>query len=198
MHALIVVSHPDSASLTHAVARQLMAGLGTHPGTTSELADLAAEGFDPRFTLADLAQFNGSGPVGPDILAEQRRIDRANLLVLVYPVYWWSMPGLLKGWIDRVFTGGWAYAEKPGGGTEGRLGRLPVQLLGIGGGDAGTYARHGYAEAMRTQIDHGIFGYCGAPLVGSDLLLHEDAASRERALRRAFEIGAGLTVAVAQ
>ncbi|MBL6458560.1 NAD(P)H-dependent oxidoreductase [Belnapia sp. T6] len=198
MHALIVVSHPDPASLTHAVARQVMAGLGTHPDTTSELADLAAEGFDPRFTLTDVAQFNGRGAAGPDILAEQRRIDRADLLVLVYPVYWWSMPGLLKGWIDRVFTGGWAYAELPGGGTEKRLGRLPVQLLGIGGADAGTMARRGYAEAMRTQIDHGIFGYCGAPVVGSDLLLHEDAPSRERALRRAFEIGAGLAVAVAQ
>lgn len=33
--------------------------------------------------------------------------------MLVYPVYWWSMPGLLKGWIDRVFTNGWAYDEGP-------------------------------------------------------------------------------------
>jgi putative NADPH-quinone reductase len=43
-----------------------------------------------------------------DVLAEQARIDRADALVLVFPIYWWSLPGLLKGWIDRVFVNGWA------------------------------------------------------------------------------------------
>lgn len=47
-----------------------------------------------------------------------------------------------------------------------KLGHLQVQLIGVGGADGGTYERHGYAEAMRTQIDHGIFDYCGARVVG--------------------------------
>ncbi|SDE04605.1 NAD(P)H-dependent oxidoreductase [Belnapia rosea] len=192
MHALVVTSHPSAASFTHAVARQVIAGLDAHPGHTSEMADLTAEGFDPRFTATDLALFERRGAADASVLAEQQRIDRADLLVLVYPVYWWSMPGLLKGWIDRVFTQGWAYDEGPDGATVKLLGRLAVQLVGIGGADQGTYARHGYADAMRTQIDHGIFGYCGAPVVGSDFLLHPDAPSRERALRQALDIGAGL------
>ncbi len=195
MHALVVVAHPDTASFTHAVARQVIAGIETHPGHTSELADLAAEGFDPRFTVADLGLFNRRGAAEASVLAEQQRIDRADLLVLAYPVYWWSMPGLLKGWIDRVFTQGWAYDDLPEGRTVKMLGRLAVQLIGIGGADQRTYARHGYADAMQTQIDHGIFGYCGAPVVGSDLLLHSDAPSREKALRQAFEIGSRLAVA---
>jgi NAD(P)H dehydrogenase (quinone) len=195
MHALVVTAHPDAASLTHAVARQVIAGIEAHPGHTSEMADLAAEGFDPRFTATDIELFKRRGAADASVPAEQQRIDRADLLVLVYPVYWWSMPGLLKGWIDRVFTQGWAYDDVPEGTTVKMLGRLAVQLVGIGGADQRTYARHGYADAMRTQIDHGIFGYCGAPVVGSDFLLHSDAPSREKALRQAFDIGGRLAVA---
>jgi len=195
MHALVVTAHPDAASLTHAVARRVAEGIEAHPGHTSEMADLAAEGFDPRFTHGDIELFKRRGAADASVLAEQQRIDGADLLVLVYPVYWWSMPGLLKGWIDRVFTQGWAYDDAPEGGTVKMLGRLAVQLIGIGGADQRTYARRGYADAMRTQIDQGIFGYCGAPVVGSEFLLHADAPSREEALRRAFEIGSGLAVA---
>lgn len=194
MHALVVTAHPDAASFTHAVARQVIAGIEALPSHTSEIADLAAEGFDPRFTIADVELYKRREATDASVLAEQQRIDRADLLVLVYPVYWWSMPGLLKGWIDRVFAQGWAYEDVPDGRTVKKLSRLAVQLIGIGAADEGTYARHGYANAMRTQIDHGIFGYCGARVVGSNLLLHFDAPSRESALREAFNIGHELAV----
>ena len=40
---------------------------------------------------------------------EQQRLDRADALVLVYPIYWWSFPAQLKGWIDRVFIQDWVH-----------------------------------------------------------------------------------------
>ena len=55
-----------------------------------------------------------------------------------------------------------------------KLQHLNVHLVGIGGADAQTYARRGYDTAMKTQIDHGIFDYCGAPVVTSELLLQSD------------------------
>lgn len=173
MHALIVLSHPDSGSLTHAVATRLADGVGA-TGHTASLADLAAEGFDPRFSAADIAAHRGQAPIPADIHAEQQRIDRADALVLVYPVYWWSMPGLLKGWIDRVFSNGWAYDDRSGKGIRKLLGRLPVHLVALGGADLRTYARHGYFGAMRTQIDHGIFDYCGAPVATTELMVDTD------------------------
>lgn len=196
MHALIVVSHPNPDSLTHAVAAQVAQGvassssLGRH---TTEIADLAAEGFDPRFTAADTALALNQGLPSPDVAAEHARLARADALVLVYPVYWWSFPALLKGWIDRVFTQGWAYAEGADGKLTKKLGHLPVHLLGIGGADTGTYERHGYLEAMKTQIDRGIFGYCGAPVASSRLLLQssgQDMAAAHLAVAR--ELGSGL------
>jgi NAD(P)H dehydrogenase (quinone) len=171
MHALIVVSHPNPDSLTHAVAAQVAQGVQHAQPHTLELADLVAEGFDPRFTANDVALASGQAVPDAGVAAEHARLDRADALVLVYPIYWWSFPALLKGWIDRVFTNGWAYADGGDGRVEKKLGRLPVHLLAIGGADQRTYARHGYFGAMKAQIDHGIFGYCGARVATSELLL---------------------------
>ena len=168
MHALIVVAHPDNQSLTHRVAAELAANITRPHGF--EVADLHAEGFDPRFNPEDLALFRNQSAVPADVLAEQARIDRADALVLVYPVYWWSFPGLLKGWIDRVFTGGWAYDQA----EQGLLQRLPVHLVAIAGAGPRTYDKHGYSVVMHTQIEHGIFGYCGARVASSVLLTQAD------------------------
>lgn len=190
MHALIVVSHPSPKSLTHSVAGQIAEGISqAGDGHSFEIADLAAEGFDPRFKAADITSFETRVPPPADVLAEQARIDRADALVLVYPVYWWSMPALLKGWIDRVFTGGWAHDDRPGAKDRKKLGRLRVHLVAIGGADMRTYARHGYFGAMKTQIDHGIFDYCGAKVVRSELLLIPEAEDQSVHLEAARIMG---------
>jgi NAD(P)H dehydrogenase (quinone) len=190
MHALIVTVHPETTSLTHSIAARIAEGVSESGGENSfELADLAAEGFDPRFSEADLAVHRKQAPPPADVAAEQARIDRADALVLVYPVYWWSMPGLLKGWIDRVFANGWAYDEGPDTKLVKKLQRLKVHLVGIGGADAGTYGRHGYFDAMKTQIDHGIFDYCGACVATSELLLDSQAPNQSAHLETARAIG---------
>lgn len=144
MHALIVVAHHHPRSLTHALAARIAEGV-VRAGHSAETADLAAEGFEPRFGLADHAVHRGQASPPADVLAEQARIDRADTLVLVYPIYWWSMPALLKGWIDRVFSNGWAFDYSIGGDLRKKLQRLRVVLVGVGGADAGTFERHGYA-----------------------------------------------------
>lgn len=199
MHALVVVAHPDPKSLSHGVAAQLAEAVSQSGlGNTAEIADLAAEAFDPRFTTADIAVHLRQVPPSADVAAEQARIDRADALVLVYPVYWWSMPGLLKGWIDRVFANGWAYDESPQTGLVKKLRHLPVHLVALGGGDQRTYARHGYFGAMKTQIDHGIFNYCGARVVTSELLLQSDAQFPASHLEAARMIGRNLFKVSAQ
>ncbi|MCF7750713.1 NAD(P)H-dependent oxidoreductase [Bacillus subtilis subsp. subtilis] len=174
MHTLIVTSHPHPGALTHAVAAQIARGITTTaPTATVEFADLAAEGFDPRLTRADLEGHQRRHPFPADVLAEQARLDRANTLVLVFPVYWWAMPAQLKGWIDRVFSNGWAYDDSTGH-VQKKLAHLPVHLVGLGGADLRTWSKRGYDTAMKTQIDTGIFDYCGAPVASSTLLLEVD------------------------
>lgn len=191
MHALIVLAHPTPRSLTHGIADRIAEGVAlSNRANSSEIADLAAERFDPRFTAADLAVHRRQAPPSSDVLAEQARIDRADALVLVFPVYWWSMPALLKGWIDRVFANGWAFDYRSSDSRlVKKLGRLPVHLVAIAGTDEATYARRGYANAMKTQIEHGIFDYCGARVTSSHLLHDSESQDPNLHLDTARAIG---------
>ncbi|MCV3768150.1 NAD(P)H-dependent oxidoreductase [Rhizobium sp. TRM95796] len=195
MHSLLVIAHPEAGSYTNAVAEQVIAGLKEDPQNTVEIANLTVEGFDPRYTGADYRAFRDGTAPPADVVAEQARIDRADLLILIFPVYWWSMPAILKGWIDRVFTNGWAYIDASGQETTRLLGRLAIQTVAIGGATQRTYDKRGYAQAIRTQIDEGIFGYVGARMIGSELLLPLDAVSSQAGLQRAREIGESLSAA---
>ncbi|MDB6442696.1 NAD(P)H-dependent oxidoreductase [Pseudomonas sp. 21TX0197] len=190
MHALIVVAHHDPHSLTHGLAAKIAEGITlAHDTDTFEIADLAAEGFDPRFGFADHAVHHREALPPADVLAEQARIDRADALVLVYPIYWWSMPALLKGWIDRVFSNGWAFdfsLDKP---FVKKLQRLKVHLVAVGGADADSFQRHGYDEAMTVQIDHGIFDYCGARVISSQRLLESETLDPAAHLEAAQALG---------
>jgi NAD(P)H dehydrogenase (quinone) len=167
-------------------------------GYSIEVIDLHREGFDPRFTEQDHAHFWG-GPIPDDIAAMHRRVESADRLAFVFPVYWWSMPALMKGWIERVFTGGWAYQFGKGVEDRGKepptslLGNVPTTLIGIAGSTKRTYDKYRYAEAMRTQLDVGIFAYCGVTDVESHLIYDvegdHNAPVREQGLHQARDIG---------
>ncbi len=170
MKALLVVAHPATNSLTHGLARTVAQEIADG-GHSYEIADLTAEKFDPRYDLADRALFQGQAVASEAVRTEQKRIESADALVIIYPVYWWSMPGLLKGWIDRVFTNGWAYEEIPGEvKSVKKLGKLPVHLLAIAGAEKQAFEKRAYRTAMVTQIEIGIFDYCGAPLAQSEIV----------------------------
>ena len=73
-----------------------------------------------------------------DVHAEQRALASADLIVLQHPIYWYSMPALLKLWIDDVFALGWAYGE---GGTA--LVGKSMQWVVTTGGDFCAYTPEG-------------------------------------------------------
>jgi len=193
MQALIVVSHPLKTSLTHAAAAAIAQGIVEEsPANTFEIADLTQENFNPVFSAEDMAAFQQTAVPPSDVTAEQARIDNADALVLVFPVYWWSMPGLLKGWIDRVFANGWAYEETAEGKVVKKLGHLPVHLVALGAAGEGVYERHGYTSAFNAQIAHGIFDYCGAPVITNEILLMPELKTPEACLEAAQDIGRGV------
>ncbi|MGJ9421770.1 NAD(P)H-dependent oxidoreductase [Aeromicrobium sp. CF3.5] len=162
VHTLVVTAHADPRSLTHHIATEV--GRTAGGWGTVEIADLATQGFDPRFSAEDRATYLGLGDIPADVASEQARLDRATDVVLVFPVYWWSMPALLKGWIDRVFINGWAFDHDPSKGIRPQLGKLTTHVVPVAASDQGLYDRHGYEKAMRTQIEHGLVEYCGSPL----------------------------------
>jgi NAD(P)H dehydrogenase (quinone) len=107
---------------------------------------------------------------------------------MIFPVWWWSVPAMLKGWIDRVWNRGWAYDES----------RLKLErglLIEVASGGPKTYDGHrGYRSAMETQLVQGVLDYCSVPQSRLELLLgatgdeekRKTLLSRARALGRAF------------
>ncbi len=93
--ALIVVAHPAQPSLSHSIAGHIAEELAQR-GAEVEIADLHLEGFSPAMTAADVALYRGIGTVPADIVREQARIDRADLLIIAFPVYWWTLMPLQK------------------------------------------------------------------------------------------------------
>ncbi len=102
------------------------------------------------------------------------------MLVFVFPVYWWSVPGLLKGWFDRVLTLNWAYKVAEDGRIVGNLRKVPVRLIATAGSDVAGFDKHGYSTAIRTQLVEGVFGFCGLKDVTLDILYQADTASSEQ------------------
>lgn len=175
MRLLTIFSHPFTdkypAEVMHRFHKPFQ-----EAGHKIDLLDLHAEDFDPRFTKADHAHFWG-GPIPEDVAAFHARVEQADRLAFIFPVYWWGMPAMMKGWIERVFTGDWAYVFGAGVKDRGKvapptslLGNRPTILIGIAGSRKATYDKYGYADAMRTQIDVGTFAYCGITDVQSHLL----------------------------
>ena len=70
-----------------------------------------------------------------DVTAEQEALARAQLIVWLHPFYWYSVPGMLKHWFDKVLERGWAY----GAGGHALAGKYCLWVPTVGG-DEDTYA----------------------------------------------------------
>lgn len=178
--ALIVTAHPAKNALNHSLSARIAATL-REQGVQVEIADLHAEGFSPVMSGADLDLYHGDVSALPaEILREQQRVDRADMLVFVFPIYWWSVPGILKGWFDRVLTLNWAYKVAADGRIQGSLRDVPVRLIATAGSDLAGFDKHGYTNAMQAQIVDGVFGFCGLKNVKLDILYQADTATPQQ------------------
>ena len=188
MHVLTVLCHPSSTSFSHSVAARFLDGARS-AGHSTELADLYAEKFDPILTERDLQQFDGV-PMPQDVLREQARIERADALCLVYPMWWYGPPAMMKGWFDRVWSAGWAYRWEHD--PEGSLlaARPCTMLIPTGASDA-QLRRWGYREEIEHLWRYGILGYCGVDPIRIELLIDSafDAGLHARHLDTAYQAG---------
>lgn len=189
MKILIVQAQPDAASFSAAVEASFTRG-ALAAGHSVDTINLVNDGFSSDFGQSDLDRYHGKAPVPPDVRDHQARVDAADALVLVFPIYWWSFPAVLKGWIDRVFIGGWAFRFE-GGKVVGTMRDIPVHLLGVGGGSNDSYIRHGYYTAFDTQVATGIFKFCGVRRVHTHLLLDVESGAeyRDAHLKTVEELG---------
>jgi NAD(P)H dehydrogenase (quinone) len=183
VHVLVVFCHPLRSSYCGTILDRFTEGLG-RVGHTHEIADLHAEKFDPVFAEADFAQFHGR-PMEARVLTEQARVDRADALALISPIWWLSLPAMLKGWFDRVWSNGWAYEweHDPEGSL---LSERPFLFLLTAAGSAGTWQRYGYGAAFDAALRLGLLGWCGAG--ESTVAILHDTGFGEETMRRHADV----------
>ena len=177
MNVLIVHAHPEPRSFTAAMKNAAVATLSA-AGHAVVVSDLYAQAFDPIAAATDfgdradpdyliyaLEQRHGyeTGTLAPDIAAEVEKLKACDLLLLSFPLFWFSVPAILKGWIDRVLLSGLTYGGKrfyDRGGLAGKKATIGI-TLGARPHMFGRDAIHGELETMLRPLLRGTLYYTG-------------------------------------
>ena len=184
MRILLVVCHPRRDSLTSAIAGRFCAG-AVEAGHTIEWADLYHEGFDPLLREADEPDRSITGKKYSDaVQQEMARVERNEAIVMIFPVWWWSLPAMLKGWIDRVWNRDWAYGAC-------KLPHTHGLMIGIASSSEASFDKRDYLKAMQIQLETGIMAYCGIAEPRLEVLYEStrNDASGEALLHRGYDLG---------
>ena len=177
MKTFAVVAHPEPRSFNGALFRAAVEALES-AGHEVRTSDLYAMGFDPassrrNFTSVKEAGFlklqieemhaTDVGGFAPEIEAEIRKVEWCDLMIWQFPLWWFSVPAILKGWVDRVFAMGRVYGQ-------GRIydsgvfrGKRAVLSVTTGGPEA-SYVRGGFngdINAILRPIHRGMLRFVG-------------------------------------
>lgn len=163
MKHLVLYAHPNPESFNHAILETAVNALKSK-GDEVTVRDLYAMKFQPVLTPEDTASMR-SGQTPADIKAEQDYITAAGTITLIYPIWWTGIPAILKGYIDRVFSYGFAY----GSGEEGIIKLLTGRkglIINTHGTPKDVYDQIGMTDGLKVTSDTGIFGFVGIEPAG--------------------------------
>ncbi|MEQ8665436.1 MAG: NAD(P)H-dependent oxidoreductase [Rhodospirillales bacterium] len=177
MKVLIVHAHPEPKSFSSAMkdAAKATLELAGHEVTVSDLyamnfkAVADADDFgtrrDPDYLNYALEQRanHEAGELALDIAGEIEKVLACDLLILNAPVFWFSVPAIMKGWIDRVFVSGAFYGGRRFYDRGGLTGKSALLTMTLGGREHmfGDDAVHGDLETMLRPLLRGTLHYVG-------------------------------------
>jgi NAD(P)H dehydrogenase (quinone) len=181
MNVLLVYAHPEPKSLNGSLKDFAVQRLEA-AGHQVRVSDLYAMQWKAPLDAGDsLAPANGTpfhpslaskhafenGLQSPDIAREQEKLKWADAVILQFPLWWFSMPAILKGWIERVYAFGFAYGvgehsdsrwgNRYGEGT--LAGKRAMLMVTTGGGNP-TTMRAGSTDRSRTSCSRSITASC--------------------------------------
>ncbi|CAN7424244.1 NAD(P)H-dependent oxidoreductase [Bosea sp. LjRoot90] len=198
MKVLLVFAHPERRSLNGALRDVAVAELEAQ-GHEVRVTDLYAEGWKSEVDRADFPNWPRdeglrvgtaskksfeAGNLTDDVKAEIEKLLWADTLILQFPLWWYTMPAILKGWVDRVYAYGFAYGvgehsdrrwgERFGEGT--LAGKRAMLIVTAGGWEEHYSARgiNGPIEDLLFPINHGILYYPGYDVLPSFVVYQVD------------------------
>lgn len=177
MHIFIVHAHPEPQSFNHALTAMAQQVL-SEQGHEVKVSDLYRMNFDAvssrkNYTtckdanffkpqLEEVYAYEHDGFI-PEIKAEMEKLVWCDMLIFQFPLWWFSLPAILKGWVDRVFAMGFAY----GGGRiydKGVFRGKRAMLSLTTGGPERMYKTGGFNGDIDTilfHIQHGMLYFVG-------------------------------------
>jgi len=201
MNILIVHAHPEPRSFNGAMTRTAVATL-REAGHDVMLSDLYAMHWNPVSSRANFTTVadpdylkpqaeemlaTERGGFAPDIEGELRKLEAADLMIWQFPLWWFGLPAILKGWVDRVFTMGRTY----GGGhiyDTGRFRGRRALLSFTTGGPAPAYNEDGFngdIDAIIRPVQRGMLQFLGFEVLARQTVFGAariEEAQRTRAL----------------
>jgi len=113
MRFLILFAHPDQGSFDAALHRRVIDVLRGN-GHEIDDCDLYAEGFQPVLALEERRKYNDEKAPHAEVAAHIERLQEAQGLIFVFPTWFYGMPAILKGYLDRVWLPGIAFTMVKG------------------------------------------------------------------------------------
>lgn len=185
VNILLIYAHPESRSLNGSLRDFAIAHLKAK-GHDVEVSDLYKMQWKATLDPDDTPGYDDQTPFNPavesqrvfaagtqpkDVEIEQAKLLWADAVIFQFPMWWFSMPAILKGWVDRVYAYGFAYgvgehSERHWGDRygEGTLAGKRAMLAVTMGGWESHYSERGVSGALNDvlfPIQHGILFYPG-------------------------------------
>jgi len=176
MKNLVIYAHPNPASLNHFFKQTIVESL-KNSGEEIVVRDLNEINFNPVLSLDDM-RGQRMGQVSEEVKTEQDFISWADQIIFVYPIWWTGMPAIMKGYIDRVFSYGFAYRYDQGV-QKGLLTGKKTVIVNSHGKSNAEYQAMGMDKALALTSDTGIFTYCGLEIKKHFYFDKADRASAE-------------------
>lgn len=153
---LIIYAHPNPESFNQAVLQKVVEASEGHKVI---IRDLNAENFPPVLKWQECIN-TFSKQYEEDVQAEQALWKEADLITFVYPLWWMGFPAILKGYIDRILTHGFAYQTGKGA-SIGLLKGKKIQQFVTMGNTNEKYEQKGFLQSLDHTLGNGLFNFCG-------------------------------------
>ncbi|KUJ59639.1 NAD(P)H dehydrogenase [Flavobacteriaceae bacterium CRH] len=149
MNILIIYSHPSEKSYTFQILQKLKSAI-INQNWNLEISDLYAMNFQSDMSAQEYER-EGFGktnlPISQDVLGEHKKIEKADCIIFLYPVWWSDCPAKLKGWFDRVYAVGYAYGQNE---TSNKMKTIPLGIVVCTAGHPNDFLHEiGIAQSMQ-------------------------------------------------